>query len=224
MRKQQENRKSQKMIELTKKNLEILVRILEKGGDKWSILEIQKESTLSYGAGWNLIKKLENAGYVTKEKGLYKLTNRDVLIAQAASLNPIRTKERVDYYGGGTAKDRREFIRKMATENKKDYALTLFAATDVLCPYVKSENVQVYIKLRDKKFWEKKVEKSGYSPVYEAKGNLILIPVDENYYFTLSKEYSGYKIVCLSQLIIDLISLGGLGEGQAKMIKERFMR
>lgn len=211
------------MIELTKKNLEIIIRILEKGSNKWSVLEIQKDSALSYGAVWNLIKKLEKAGYVIKEKGLYKLTNREVLISQAASLNPIGTKERIEYYGGGTARDRKDFIRNIATKNKKDYALTLFAATDVIHPYVKSENIHVYIRSRDKRFWEKKAEESGYSFIYEAKGNLILLPVDEDYYFTLSREYSGYKIVCISQLVIDLISLGGPGEEQAKLIKERFM-
>jgi len=211
------------MIELTKKNLEIIVRILEKGSSKWSVLEIQRDSALSYGGVWNLIKKLENAGYVMKERGLYKLTNREVLISQAASLNPIRTKERIEYYGGGTAKDRRDFIRKTATENKKEYTLTLFAATDVIQPYVKSEDIYVYIRVRDREFWEEKVKESGYSPVYEAKGNLTLMPVDEDYYFTLSKEYSGYRIVCISQLVIDLISLGGPGEEQAKLIKERFM-
>lgn len=211
------------MIELTRKNLEIIVRILSKGGGRWSILEIQRDSALSYGAVWNLIKKLEKAGYVAKERGSYKLTNREVLISQAASLNPIKTKERIEYYGGGTAKDRREFIRKTATENKKDYALTLFAATDVIQPYVKSENVHAYIRSRDREFWEKKVKESGYPPVYEAKGNLTLIPVDEEYYFTLSKEYSGYKLACISQLVIDLTSLGGPGEEQAKVVKERFM-
>lgn len=208
---------------MTKKNLEIIIRILEKGENKWSILEIQKESALSYGAVWNLIKKLEKAGYVVKEKGRYKLANRDALTTQATSLNPIRSKGKVKYYGKGTVEDRRNFIRKIAHENKKEYALTLFAATDLLYPYVKSENVHGYIRIEDKKFWKKKIEGEGYSPVYEAKGNLTLIPVDENYYFTLSQEYSGYKIVCLSQLIIDLVSLGGPGEEQAKMIKERFM-
>ncbi len=211
------------MIQLTKKNLEIIIRILEKGGNKWSMLEIQKDSALSYGAVWNFIKKLEKAGYVTKEKGLYKLTNREILLSQAAALNPIRTKEKIEYYGGGTAKDRREFIKKIANEDKRNYALTLFAATDIILPYVKSEGVYVYIRSKDKEFWKKKFEESGYSSVYEAKGNLTLLPINENYYFTLSGEYSGYKIVCISQLVIDLTSLGGPGEEQAKLIKERFM-
>jgi len=211
------------MIELTRKNLEVIIRILEKGSSKWSILEIQKESALSYGAVWNLIKKLEKAGYVAKDNGMYKLTNRNVLISQAASLNPIRTKERIEYYGAGTAKDRRNFIGNAATENKKDYALTLFAATDVIHPYVKSENIHAYIRSKDGKFWEKKIKEGGYSPVHGAKGNLTLMPVEEDYYFALSGEYSGYKIACISQLVVDLISLGGPGEEQAKLIKERFM-
>lgn len=211
------------MIELTRKNLEIIIRILEKGGSKWSILEIQKESALSYGAVWNLIKKLEKAGYVAKDNGLYKLTNRGVLISQAASLNPIGSKERIEYYGGGTAKDRRDFIRNTATENKKDYALTLFAATDVIQPYVKSESVQAYIRSKDRNFWKKKSKESGYSPVHGTGGNLTLMPVEEDYYFALSGEYSGYKMVCIPQLVVDLISLGGPGEEQAKLIKERFM-
>ncbi|MBU4265775.1 MAG: hypothetical protein L6243_06290 [Candidatus Altiarchaeales archaeon] len=211
------------MIELTRKNLEIIIRILDKGSSKWSILEIQKDSALSYGAVWNLIKKLEKAGYVAKDNGLYKLTNRNVLISQAASLNPIGTKEKIEYYGGGTAKDRMGFIRNTATENKKDYALTLFAATDVIQPYVKSESVQAYIRSKDRKFWEKKSKESGYSPVHGTRGNLTLMPVEEDYYFALSGEYSGYKMVCIPQLVVDLISLGGPGEEQAKLIKERFM-
>lgn len=67
------------MIELTKKNPGVIVRILGKGGSRWSILGIQKESILSYGAVWNLVKRLEKAGYVARERGLYKLTNREVL-------------------------------------------------------------------------------------------------------------------------------------------------
>ncbi len=211
------------MIELTKKNLEIIIRILARGGGRWSILGIHKKSALSYGAVWNLIKKLEKAGYVTRGKGLYKLTNRNVLIMQAASLNPLKSKEKIEYYGGGTAADRRNFIRDTATENRRDYALTLFAATDVIHPYVKSENVHAYIRSGDREFWEKKVREGGYSPIHEAKGNLTLIPVEDDYYFNLSEEYSRYRVVCIPQLVIDLTSLGGPGEEQAKLIKERFM-
>ena len=206
------------MIKLTEKRQGIVLWILENRHKQWSIHGLCRSfGGLTYPSTYDFVNQLLEAGYLMKtETKEFTATNAHALVQQLAYTFPLKAKEKRRFFAKGAMADKMSLLKA----TKLDYSLTAFAAGEALHPYVKTEKVHAYVRNEDLEAWEKQLINKGARPAFEDEANLFLLPVQENYYFSLSKGIHGFSIAPLGLVLSDLISIGGLGEEQAKMIEE----
>ncbi len=206
-------------MELTKKRLEVLLWILENKNRRWTIYEIEKSNTLNYSPIYNLVKEMENIGFVVKINGKYQLANAPDLIKIISINDPFRVKPKRYYFINKTMRGKMEIVKK----SKLDYSFTLFCAGELLFPYIKTEDVHVYVKKQEIEKWNDYLIEKGVKKSVEKEANLILMPVESEFYFGLSREEKSFKIAPTGLILSDLLSFGGLGEEHARIIKKKWL-
>ncbi|MCK4326970.1 MAG: hypothetical protein KAW41_00665 [Candidatus Diapherotrites archaeon] len=205
------------MIKLTEKRQGIVLWILENRGKQWSIHELcTKFGGLTYPSTYDFVNQLLGAGYLMKtEAREFTAMNAHALVQQLAYTFPLKAKEKKCFFVVGGMADKIKVLKSI----KLDYSLTAFAAGEVLHPYVKTEKVHAYARKKDIGKWGEELARKGARPAFEDEANLFLLPVQEDYYFNLSRNIHGFRIAPLGLVLADLVSIGGLGEEQAKMIE-----
>lgn len=205
------------MIKLTEKRQGVVLWIVENKDKEWSIHELCiKFGGLTYPSTYGFVNQLLKAGYLTKTRaGKFMLANAHALLRQLAYTFPLKAKEKKCFFVGGGIADKMGLLKSIELE----HSFTAFAAGEVLHPYVKTEKVHAYIRKKDGKRWEKELAERGARPAFEEEANLFLLPVQEDYFFNLSKKIHGFTIAPTGLVLADLISIGGLGEEQAKMVE-----
>lgn len=103
------------------------------------------------------------------------------------------------------------------------HAFTIFAAGELLHPYVKTEDVHAYIRGGDRGEWKNYLIAKNARRAPSKEANLVLFPVNEEYYFRLAREVKNYRIAPIGVVLADLLSYGGLGEEQAKLIFDEWV-
>ena len=206
------------MIKLTEKRQGVILWILENKNRSWSIHELCTSlGGLTYPSTYDFVNHLLEAGHLIRTQTReFMLVNTRALISQLAFTFPFKAKKKSSFFIKLGMKDKMSLLKDI----KLDYALTAFAAAELLHPYVKTEKVHAYVRTRDIETWKKLLTKKNARPAYEDEANLFLLPVEENYYFKLSRKIHGFSISPPGLVLADLISIGGLGEEHAKVIEE----
>jgi hypothetical protein len=201
---------------LISEKLNTIVRILLTNVDKdMRPGTIAKKAGITSAMAQRIVLKLERTGYVTI-RGTVKVINRMKLIRAWGYCTSIRELERVEYI----AVERPQYVMMKIANSAQaaglKYAFTLFSATEHISPYVAPSDTYVYVKKRDIKAWDAVLRSQNMLP-QERDGNVILLPVDDEY-FEGAFEVRGVHIVSLPQLYVDLFSFGGRGEEAAEQI------
>ncbi len=207
-------------MELTQKRLGLLLWILEEKDKDWSIYELEKSmGTLNYSPTYNFVKELEKGGFVTKLNGKYQLTNAPDLIKFISLANPFPAKSKRHYFINKKMREKMEIIKN----SELKHSFTLFSAGELLVPYIKTEQVHMYVKKEDVEKWNDYLIQKNVKRSTETEGNLILIPVENEFYFDLGREEKGFRIASIGLILSDLLSFGGLGEEQGKLIEKKWL-
>ncbi len=205
------------MIKLTEKRQGVVLWILENRERQWSIHELcTKFGGLTYPSTYDFVNQLLKAGYLMKTKSRrFMLTNAHALVQQLAYTFPLRSKEKECFFAGGDMAGKMKMLKRTGL----DYSATAFAAGEVIHPYVKTEKVHAYVRKGELGKWKKQLVRMGARPAFEDEANLFLLPVGEEYYFSLSRQVHGLRLAQRGLVLADLVSIGGLGEEQARMIE-----
>lgn len=111
-------------------------------------------------------------------------------------------------------------IEKMHKLNslEPNLAFTLFAAAELLSPYVRTSNVHAYVLDPATESLTVKLIEAGVRRAEGNEADTFLLPTDDENLFRLSRKKDGFRIVPMGILIADLESYGGLGQEQAVRI------
>jgi len=100
-----------------------------------------------------------------------------------------------------------------------EYALTTYQAENLVQRYLFVSRVDLYIRHEDQKKWHSLLTREGLV----GKGNIRILMADEQVFYGAS-EREGFKIVSMPQLVVDLMSEGGVCVEAAEMLLEKMER
>jgi len=80
------------------------------------------------------------------------------------------------------------------------------------------------VKKKDIDKWNDYLIKKGVKRSVKKESNLVLIPVEQDFYFNFGKVEKGFKIAPIGLILSDLDSFGGLGKEQKKIIEEQWLK
>ncbi|MDE1818710.1 MAG: hypothetical protein KGI19_08925 [Thaumarchaeota archaeon] len=174
----------------------------EKKLTKYKIMKLAKANI-----SWviELLKKLEKQGLVD---GTMVKDYRGLIIMW----KNIRTKPDVREY---MVRDILDLLRKT---NMK-YALTTYAAENLVQKYLFTSRIDFYIKQNDLPKWHNMLSEKGLV----GKGNVRVLATDEHVFYNSSVR-EGLTVVSIPQLIVDLMIEGAVGGEAADMLLEKEMK
>ncbi|MFH1752098.1 MAG: hypothetical protein ABH821_04140 [archaeon] len=189
---------------------------------KWSIYALQKNAkALDYSATHAFVKELEREEFVVKnvKTNEFQLTKVPDLIKQISLFKPIASRKKEYFYSGLDLTKKIKFVKLTGLK----YALTVFGASELLHPYIKTNLLHLYVNEKDINKWVKKLTAKNVLKSDKASANTVLLPVTENIYFDFNETVNGFKLAPFAVLIADLLSFSGLGEEQANFILKKWL-
>jgi hypothetical protein len=164
--------------------------------------QLAKKAECSFPWAHELLGKLETLALV---KGT-KVTDYTGLLKYwlQVKINP----EKKEYMH----KDQISLIKKA----KLPYALTTYQAENLVQQYLFPSRTDLYIKTEDTEKWHKLITKEGLV----GRGNLRLLIADPHVFYSSFKR-QGLTVVCIPQLIVDLLEEGGVCTEAAEKLLEK---
>ncbi|MDO8538371.1 MAG: hypothetical protein Q7S21_05795 [archaeon] len=231
------------MVELTEKRLVSLLWMLENKGKKWSIYELQKgaaamleknnavykknkrfpimDLALTYGPTFTFVKELEKNGLIMKDAKTmeYGIARAGSIVKMISLARPFTSLKTLNYHSplkfSGTL--------KMIQKSKLSHAFTIFAGSELYRPYVKTDQVHVYIRKGEEEKWSKYLFSKKCLKAQKSQANLFLIPTGQEVFFKGIKKIKGFSVIPMPILLSDLFSFGGLAEEQANFLIEEWL-
>ncbi|MFH1392029.1 MAG: type IV toxin-antitoxin system AbiEi family antitoxin [Candidatus Diapherotrites archaeon] len=232
------------MLKLTDKRLISILWMLKNKEKKWNILELRKGTekmlggkdtgiysqkkpfqilnlTLTYGPTFSFVKELEKSGFLLKDSRTneYTVSKASDLVKLISFTRPFNSLEKIEYYSP------LDFASTLKTVGNAgfDYAFTIFAGSELFTPYVKTNQVHIYVRPGDEPKWKKYLFSKKFLKAEKGQANLFLIPTKQEVFFRQAEKVKNFSIVPLPILLSDLFSSGGLAEEQAKNIMENWL-
>lgn len=209
------------MITVTPKRIALIVWLIENTGKDVSVLQATKEvGLLNYKAVYAALKDLERGGYIRRTKTKrYQVVDAPALIRQIALSIPFRAKAIVGFFvGGDTAQKMRELVGI-----DHDVVFTLFAAAELLSPYVRTNAAHAYIRAGSINRLSERLLNAGARRSEGSESDLFILPTESAYVFRFSRTRGDFKIAPMGILLADLQSYGGLGQEQADRIMREWL-
>lgn len=231
------------MLELTNKRLVSILWMLKNKDKTWSISELRRAAAaminqddtvyaqkkpfpivdigLTYKPTHTFIKELEKNGFVAKESKTseYRVAKAGDLVKFISLSRPFAGFKSINYHSPTEFQE----TLKIVNGSKLNYAFTVFAGSELYRPYVKTNQVHVYISESDKQKWSDYLISKKCMKAEKSEANLFLIPVKENFIFRFAKRIKGFLIAASPILLADLLSFGGLAEEQAQFLMEEWL-
>ena len=198
----------------------VLRKMLKDPERRWVVRDFTGPGGISLGMSQEILEAMVKKGYVERiKKGRDSytiLTNKEKLISDwleeySFNLNVIDT-----YYSAN--KNILNKFRKVLKENQ--YALTLHAGANLITSFVRTEEIFIYMNLKD---WKKDIldirQKLDLKELVRG-GNIHLIhPFYKNSVFLNTQKIKGFTVVSNLQLYLDLYNFQPRGREQAEYLK-----
>jgi len=231
------------MLELTDKRLVSILWILKNRAKKWSILELRKgaaamlgkddavykkntrvpimDLALTYGPTFTFVKDLEKNGFIAKDAKTseYAVSKVGDLVKFISLARPFASLKTINYYSNAGFSE----ILKTVQGCKLPYAFTVFAGSELYRPYVKTNQVHVYIRQGEEAKWSERLLSKKCLKADKSNANIFLIPAKHEVFFSESAKVKGFSVVPAPILLSDLMSFGGLAEEQASFLMEEWL-
>ena len=188
------------------KNLRIIRILLGNPKGDLSKYRIAKLSECSKPWVIEFLRKLDGMKLVKKNK----VVNYDKLIDYYIEIMP--KQKCFDFF----SKDPEVLLRK----SKLDYALTTYAAENILGHHLFPSRYDLYIKETDLYKWKLLILNNGLM----GKGNLRLIFAYDDFILKEKQVIKGIKIVSMQQLLIDLKNEGGICVEAYNLLAKRYVQ
>lgn len=164
---------------------------------------IAKDAGADYHWTIDKLRELEEMGVI---KGSKVIRPVDLFTIWASRPNPTRYRE---YHI--------QEPLNMIKEAEFDLAITTYFAEQLVGNYLFPRYLDIYIHKEDAAGWHEFLVKRGLV----GKGNVRILLADEHVFWKSNKEYLA-GIVCVQQLIVDLLREGGVCTEAAELLMERF--
>lgn len=203
---------------LAPKATRVVRALLRRPDQSAKISDLAKDCEMSPAGVYLVAELLENKGYVAREH------DRSIRVAEPARLlrdwaeNWSIERNGVSRYFsfGRGSKDIVAEISKAAKEQDVEYALTGLAGAYFVAPFVRSDEVWVYVKGDPARL----VQALDLRPVSSGANVVLLAPYDPGV-FQGARDILGVRVVSDVQLYVDLLNFPGRGREQAEQLREK---
>ena len=197
----------------------VLRKMLQNPERKWVVRDFTGYEGISLGMSQEVLKAMEKKGYIERVKkgpnSYTILTNQEKLISDWLKEYSFNQNIMDTYYSAN--KNILNKFRKVLKESQ--YALTLHTGANLLTSFVKTEDIFIYMNLKD---WKKDIfdirQKLDLKELIRG-GNIHLIhPFYKNSVFYNTQKIKGYNMVSNLQLYLDLYHFQPRGREQAEYL------
>lgn len=193
--------------------------LLERPDRAWKLTEMAEEVDVSIGHVHAVVEKLEEQRFVSRDDdNRLQLDQPGDLLDYWATRYDVTDKESRTYYTFERSSD--QFIEDLVdTADRLDaeYALTLHAGASLIAPFTRSEETHLYVHPQQLERW---VDELELRPV-DSGGNVHLLPAWDNGVFYRLQTVDDRRVVCNTQLYIDLYNYPARGREQAEHLREQ---
>lgn len=195
----------------------IIRKMLSDLDREWKMEELARESNVSLGQTYKVIKKMDAEGFVDKKRAAITVSKPEELLDAWAKIYKFENQSIVGYYC--PSKEQESIFKALRKGSQKRYALTLGAAASLVAPFVRSTDVYMYVSGKTDGI----VKTLGLKPV-EFGGNVYVVtPSDDGVLFD-THQVEGLTLVSNLQLYLDLFNYPMRGREQAEHLREKAMR
>jgi hypothetical protein len=197
----------------------VLRKMLQSPERRWVVRDFTGYEGISVGMSQEVLKAMEKKGYIERVKkgpnSYTILTNKEKLISNWLEEYSFDQNVIDTYYSAN--KNILNKFRKVFKENQ--YALTLHAGANLITSFVRTEEIFIYMNLKD---WKKDIldirQKLDLKELVRG-GNIHLIhPFYKNSVFFNTQKIKGYTMVSNLQLYLDLYHFQPRGREQAEYL------
>jgi len=201
----------------------VLRKMLHNPERRWVVRDFTDPEGVSLGMSQEVLKVMEKEGYIERVKkgpnSYTVLTNKEKLISDWLKEYSFEQNVIDTYYSAD--KNILNKFRKVLKENQ--YALTLHIGANLMTSFVRTEEIFIYMNLKDLKDWKKDIldirQKLDLKELVRG-GNIHLVhPFYKNSVFFNVQKIKGYNVVSNLQLYLDLYNFQPRGREQAEYLK-----
>ena len=189
---------------------------------EWSILELSKVTSVSYGHVHKLVATLMRLGFCRKTKrNRIVVANPAELLSRWASYYDFALLNKVNAYYS-LIEDLDKFARNLIAVSRRDlrYALTLHSGAALVRPYVRPSNIHLYVESEKLSEWREILSLQ----LSELGGNVFLVePYDEGVFYK-TQQRKGVWVVSSVQLYVDLYNYPARGREAAEYLRKEVIR
>jgi hypothetical protein len=198
----------------------VLRKMLQNPERKWVVRDFTGPGGVSLGMSQEVLKAMEKKGYIERVKkgpnSYTILTIKEKLISDWLEEYNFDQNVIDTYYSAN--KNILNKFKKVFKENQ--YALTLHTGANLITSFVRTEEIFIYINLKD---WKKDIldirQKLDLKELVRG-GNIHLIhPFYKNSVFFNTQKIKNYTMVSNLQLYLDLYNFQPRGREQAEYLK-----
>jgi hypothetical protein len=198
----------------------VLRKMLQNPERKWVVRDFTGPGGVSLGMSQEVLKAMEKKGYIERVKkgpnSYTILTIKEKLISDWLEEYNFDQNVIDTYYSAN--KNILNKFKKVFKENQ--YALTLHTGANLITSFVRTEEIFIYINLKD---WKKDIldirQKLDLKELVRG-GNIHLIhPFYKNSVFFNTQKIKSYTMVSNLQLYLDLYNFQPRGREQAEYLK-----
>ncbi|MBI2554993.1 MAG: hypothetical protein HYV92_11425, partial [Candidatus Rokubacteria bacterium] len=193
----------------------ILRVLLEQPKAGWTLARLAEEAAISLRTAHLVVNALEEKAFVDKRRGAIKLQKPGELLdlwAQNYSLE--RQRQHTFYTFVRNSAQLAAKLTAHAVAHKEAVGFTLHSGAAFVAPFVRSPDVHAYF-VGDR---ERLVKALDLRPVESGGTVHLLEPYDEGVFYRV-QTIRGVRVVCNTQLYLDLINYPARGREQAEVLR-----
>ena len=199
----------------TPKSSRILRVLLEQPGAEWTLVRLAEEAAISLRTAHLVVNAFEEKAYIEKRRGAIRLQKPGELLdlwAQNYSLD--RHRQHTFYTFVRNPAELGLKLTTHAVSHKEAVGLTLHSGAAFVAPFVRASDMHAYF-LGDR---ERLVRALDLRPVETGGTVHLLDPYDEGVFYQV-QTIRGVRVVCNTQLYLDLINYPARGREQAEVLR-----
>ncbi len=202
------------------KSSRIIRVFLEQPELNWTLARLAEEATVSLRTAHLVANALQEKGFIEKRRGAISLQKPGELLDLWAQNYSVDQRRQHTFYT--FIKSSGELAAKLsdhAVKHKEAVGLTLHSGAAFVAPFVRSPDVHAYF-VGDR---ERLVKVLDLRPV-ESGGTVHLLgPYDDGVFYRM-QTIRGARVVCNTQLYLDLINYPARGREQAEVLRRQKLR
>jgi len=203
------------------KATQALRKMIQNPNRKWVVRDFTGPQGISLGMAQEVLKAMETKGYLERVKkgpeSYAILTNQEKLISDWLKVYQFDLNTIDTYYSPD-----KNILKKIKKSLKEEqYALTLHTGANLITSFVKTDEVFIYLKLKD---WDKELleirQKLDLKELVRGGNVHIIWPFYKTSVFFKTQKIKGYIVVSNLQLYLDLYNFQPRGKEHAEYLKK----